>query len=356
VSPEQIIAHYRIVSKLGEGGMGAVYRATDTKLGRDVAIEVLPEAFAQDAGRMARFEREAQVLASLNHPNIAQIYGIEQGALIMELVEGADLAGPVPLETAIEYARQIAAGLEAAHEKGIVHRDLKPANIKVTPDRVVKLLDFGLAKAQEDEPANTGKNARATGRRLAFHQSGANTGRDLWILPLDTTDAEHPRAGTPELFFATKGNDMEPAFSPDGQWLAYSSDESGRYQVFVRPFPEGAKGGGQAQVSTTSGTFPVWSRTAKAIFYVANDGHIMVVPYTINGRNFEPGKPRQWTGSPIRMTGNVPPYDLGPDGRRLVGFPAPEVSAGGEKVNLHMTFLPNFFDELKRRVPVGGGK
>src|SRR5215471_16144710 len=143
MSPEQSIAHYRIGSKLGEGGMGAVYRATDTKLNRDVAIKVLPEAFAQDAARMARFEREAQVLASLNHPNIAAIFGIEQGAIIMELVEGADLAGPLPVATVVDYARQIAAGLEAAHEKGIIHRDLKPANIKVTPEGVVKLLDFG---------------------------------------------------------------------------------------------------------------------------------------------------------------------------------------------------------------------
>src|SRR6266542_5303620 len=145
MSPQQTIAHYRLISKLGEGGMGAVYRATDTKLNRDVAIKVLPPAFAEDAARMQRFEREAQVLASLNHPNIAAIYGVEAGAIVMELVEGADLAGPVPVDTAIAYARQIAAGLEAAHEKGIVHRDLKPANIKVTHDRIVKLLDFGLA-------------------------------------------------------------------------------------------------------------------------------------------------------------------------------------------------------------------
>src|SRR5580693_3416250 len=103
MSQPESIAHYRITAKLGEGGMGAVYRATDTKLGRDVAIKVLPEAFAQDAGRMARFEREAQVLASLNHPNIAAIYGIEQGAIVMELVEGADLRGPLPVDTAIEY-------------------------------------------------------------------------------------------------------------------------------------------------------------------------------------------------------------------------------------------------------------
>src|ERR1044071_2820625 len=108
MSPQQTIAHYRITAKLGEGGMGAVYRATDTKLKRDVAIKVLPDAFAQDADRMARFAREAQVLASLNHPNIAQIYGVEDRALVMELVEGETLSIPQPVETALNYARQIA--------------------------------------------------------------------------------------------------------------------------------------------------------------------------------------------------------------------------------------------------------
>src|SRR5262249_16726209 len=143
------IGHYKITAKLGEGGMGAVYRATDTKLHRDVAIKILPPPFAEDSARIQRFEREAQVLASLNHPNIGAIYGIEQGAIVMELVEGENLKGPVPVETAVDYARQIASGLEAAHEKGVVHRDLKPANIKVTPDGLVKLLDFCLAKAAD---------------------------------------------------------------------------------------------------------------------------------------------------------------------------------------------------------------
>src|SRR6202521_1572853 len=124
----QAIAHYRITGKLGEGGMGAVYRATDTKLNRDVAIKVLPDSFAGDPDRMTRFTREAQVLASLNHPNIAAIYGVEDHAIIMELVEGQELKGPLPLATALEYAAQIADALEAAHEKGIIHRDLKPAN------------------------------------------------------------------------------------------------------------------------------------------------------------------------------------------------------------------------------------
>src|SRR5271166_1707671 len=125
--------------------MGEVYRANDTKLDREVAIKVLPAALAQDPERLARFEREAEVLAALNHPNIAQIYGVEERALVMELVPGETLKGPLPLETALNYAKQIADALEAAHEKGITHRDLKPGNIMITPAGVVKVLDFGLA-------------------------------------------------------------------------------------------------------------------------------------------------------------------------------------------------------------------
>ena len=138
--------------------MGEVWRATDTKLGRDVAIKILPETFAQDADRMARFTREAQVLASLNHPNIAVIYGVEERALVLELVEGPTLAeriaqGAIPLDEALPIAKQIADALEYAHEKGIIHRDLKPANIKTTPEGRVKVLDFGLAKAMTSEAA-----------------------------------------------------------------------------------------------------------------------------------------------------------------------------------------------------------
>ncbi len=145
------IAHYRITGKLGEGGMGTVYQATDTKLTREVAIKILPPEFATDPDRMSRFTREAQVLASLNHPNIAAIYGVEDRAIVMELVGGETLAdvlehGPVAYAEAILYARQIADALEAAHEKGIVHRDLKPANIKLTASGQIKVLDFGLAK------------------------------------------------------------------------------------------------------------------------------------------------------------------------------------------------------------------
>jgi serine/threonine protein kinase/Tol biopolymer transport system component len=163
LTPGARLGVYEVVAEIGEGGMGKVYRALDTTLGRQVAIKVLPDAFAQDAERLARFEREARTLASLNHPNIAQIYGLEKsgdnGALIMELVEGEDLSqriagGPIPWAEAFPIAKQIAEALEVAHEQGIIHRDLKPANIKVTPAGVVKVLDFGLAKLADTGPAN----------------------------------------------------------------------------------------------------------------------------------------------------------------------------------------------------------
>ena len=132
--------------------MGEVYRARDTKLKRDVALKVLPEVFARDPGRMLRFQREAEVLASLNHPNIAHIYGVEERALVMELVEGESPKGPLSFDEAWKIALQIADALEYAHERGVIHRDLKPANVKVTPDGVVKLLDFGFAKAFSETP------------------------------------------------------------------------------------------------------------------------------------------------------------------------------------------------------------
>jgi serine/threonine protein kinase len=206
---------YEIAAQIGVGGMGEVYRATDTTLGRDVAIKVLPEAFAHDPDRLARFEREAKTLAALNHPNIAQIYGLEHGsaeaghdvrALVMELVEGPTLAeriaapgprdaaldaapglhasvgrvpravgyslgeggsGPpgLPVDEALPIARQIAEALEAAHERGIIHRDLKPANIKVRPDGTVKVLDFGLAKAMGPAEAGHSRTRRVGERR-----------------------------------------------------------------------------------------------------------------------------------------------------------------------------------------------
>ena len=177
------VGPYEVTALLGEGGMGKVWRAHHTALKRDDALKVLPDAFASDPDRLARFRREAQVLASLNHPNIAHVHGLEQSdpsagsgqagvqALIMELVEGPTLAdriaqGPIPVDEALPIAKQIAEALEAAHEQGIIHRDLKPANIKLRPDGTVKVLDFGLAKALE--PGSAGTRVR-TRNRVAHH-------------------------------------------------------------------------------------------------------------------------------------------------------------------------------------------
>ena len=184
------IAHYDVTALIGEGGMGQVYQATDTKLNRQVALKILPEAFATDPDRLARFQREAQVLASLNHPGIAAIYGIEEQdgtrALVLELVEGPTLAdriseGPIPLDEALPIAKQIAEALEAAHEAGVIHRDLKPANIKVREDGTVKVLDFGLAKALDPNPQ--GDPSQSPTLAAAATQMGVIMGTAAYMSP-----------------------------------------------------------------------------------------------------------------------------------------------------------------------------
>jgi serine/threonine protein kinase/Tol biopolymer transport system component len=180
---------YEILAPIGAGGMGEVYRARDTKLGRDVALKVLPESFARDPERMARFEREAHVLASLNHPNIATVYGFEAGAIGMELVEGPTLTQriggrPLPLDEALPIAKQIAEGLEYAHEKGVIHRDLKPANVKLTADGNVKVLDFGLAKALELRAAAVAANPSISPTlMLSGTQAGLILGTAAYMAP-----------------------------------------------------------------------------------------------------------------------------------------------------------------------------
>jgi eukaryotic-like serine/threonine-protein kinase len=196
LSPAARIGVYDVLAKLGAGGMGEVYRARDTKLGREVALKILPEAFASDPDRLMRFEREARTLAALNHPNIAQVYGLEGDAsaspgsgtraLVMELVEGEDLSariarGPIPLEEALPIARQIAEALEAAHEAGIIHRDLKPANIKLRDEGTVKVLDFGLAKALDTNPASATAGATITSPALTMR--GVILGTAAYMAP-----------------------------------------------------------------------------------------------------------------------------------------------------------------------------
>ena len=184
------LGHYDVTALIGEGGMGQVYQATDTKLNRQVALKILPEAFATDRDRLARFQREAQVLASLNHPGIAAIYGIEEEddtrALVLELVEGPTLAdriakGPVPVDEALPIAKQIAEALEAAHEAGVIHRDLKPANIKIREDGTVKVLDFGLAKALDTAPE--GDPSQSPTLTAAATQMGVIMGTAAYMSP-----------------------------------------------------------------------------------------------------------------------------------------------------------------------------
>ena len=190
LQPGTTLGPYCVTAKIGEGGMGEVYQARDTKLDRDVALKVLPEAFSSDPDRLARFEREAKVLASLNHPNIGSIYGLEEAegtkALVLELVEGPTLAdriakGPIPIDEALPIAKQIAEALEAAHEAGVIHRDLKPANIKVREDGTVKVLDFGLAKALDPNP--TGDPSEAPTLTAAATQMGVIMGTAAYMSP-----------------------------------------------------------------------------------------------------------------------------------------------------------------------------
>ena len=192
LTPGIRLGPYEIAAQIGEGGMGEVYRATDSNLGRDVAIKVLPESVAQDPERLARFDREARTLAALNHPNIAQIHGLERSAgtiaLVMELVEGPTLAdriaqGAIPVDEALPIAKQIAEALEAAHEQGIIHRDLKPANIKVRPDGTVKVLDFGLAKAMEPTAMSPDSSQSPTITTPAMTQAGTILGTAAYMSP-----------------------------------------------------------------------------------------------------------------------------------------------------------------------------
>jgi serine/threonine protein kinase len=371
---------YEILAPLGAGGMGEVYRARDGKLNREVAIKVLPELFAADAERLARFQREAHVLASLNHPHIAAIYGFEESgsvrALVLELVEGETLAekigsGPIPIDEALAIARQVADALEAAHEKGIVHRDLKPANVKLTPEGKVKVLDFGLAKALTKDtsapevshsPTLTAAATQAgvvigtaaymspeqargrsvdkrtdvwafggvlyemlTGRKAFEGETVSDTLAAIlkpepnWTaLPASTpvsvrrllkrclerdpkrrlhdiadarleidTLSEEPPAAPPETgslglrgarpwalepasgalrpLTETPSLDINPFFSPDGRFITFQSDRSGRLEVWVM----GADGSEPRRLTSTgtAGHFLLWTKDSRALLY-----------------------------------------------------------------------------------------
>ena len=185
------------------------------------------------------------------------------------------------------------------------------------------------------------------GRRLACHEINPETGYDLWTVPLDTSDPDHPKAGKPEPFLQTPANELVPRFSPDGRWIAYRSDESGTEEIYVRPFPSSA--GGKWQISTGGGLYGIWSNNGRELFYETADNRIMVMDYTVNGDAFVPGKPRLWSSTQLFYPG-LSNLDLAPDGKRFAVFTMPEATSG-EKGSVHVIFLLNFFDELRRRVP-----
>jgi serine/threonine-protein kinase len=188
------------------------------------------------------------------------------------------------------------------------------------------------------------------GRRLAFVLRTLETSFDIWTLPLDTTDPDHPKPGQPEPFLQTAASEMAPAFSPDGHWMAYQSSETGATQIYVRPFPGP---GGIRQISTGSGSFPIWSRNGRELFYANRDNRIMVVDYAVHGDSFDAGRPRIWSNRQIGSTVFNPNLDLSYDAKRFVvltGPKPPQPQTGPA----HMVFLLNFFDELRRRIPAGG--
>jgi serine/threonine protein kinase len=355
------LGSHEITGLLGKGGMGEVYRARDLKLNREVAIKILPEEFSGDADRVNRFQREAQVLASLNHPNIAQIYGLEdstaQTCIVMELVEGETLAerlrrGRIPLDEALPIAKQIAEALEAAHEKGVIHRDLKPANIKVTPDRKVKVLDFGLAKAfqgqqtslsnsptlmsasvpgmilgtaaymspeqakgiEANRASDTGEQILFTSTRSSpmsvFSKSATGAGAEQLLLKSVTGIWDWSRDGKFVLYtvdgreitavslvgdktpfvYLPKSNffQSQARFSPDARFVAYASTESGRVEVYVRSFPNPSS---KWQISTAGGSSPRWRKDGQELFYVAADQKLTAVPIRTAAGGLDIGQP-----------------------------------------------------------------
>lgn len=187
------------------------------------------------------------------------------------------------------------------------------------------------------------------GHRLAGHESHPETGYDIWTATLDTSDPDHPKAGEPEAFLATRADEIAPMFSPDGRWIAYRSNETGKSEIYVRPFPAGR--GGKWQISTAGGLYGIWSNNGRELFYETADNRIMVVNYTVTNDSFVPGKPRVWSEKQVFYAGSAN-LALAPDGKRFAVFPIPEAAAPG-KGSVHVTFLLNFFDELQRRIPAG---
>jgi hypothetical protein len=280
MTPGFRLGPYEIIGSLGAGGMGEVYRAADTNLKRQVAIKVLPASVATDADRLTRFQREAEVLAALNHPNIAHIFGVEKSggtfALAMELVEGPTLAdriarGAVPLDEAIPIAKQIADALESAHEQGIIHRDLKPANIKLRDDGTVKVLDFMWSVLTD----GAGKIEPIPAQWDAYPGAVSSDARTLYYSAYQSNQAQEDlmsvvlgdAAAKPVVRLATPAAEELPTPSPDGRWLAYQTSASGTAETRVAPLTDLTA---FVQVSTRGGSPIRWNRDGATLYF--NDG------------------------------------------------------------------------------------
>jgi serine/threonine protein kinase len=309
LTPGTRLGAYEIIVLLGAGGMGEVYRATDTHLGRAVAIKVLPEAFAENAERLARFEREAKTLASLNHPNIAIVHGFEKGdgvrALPMELVEGATLAdriaqGSMPVDEAVLIARQIAEALEAAHEQGIIHRDLTPANVKVRDDGTVKVLDFGLAKIIPDDT-------------IIFATSTAASG----LLRVSAKDGGSPAIVPRPDQAKREGSYVRPWFLPGGQAVLFTINP-GDGTSHHSPRNE--------MMSVRVGSGETWSAGTPEKLFDAS-------AYFVGG----PANPFYH-------------YDVAKDGRFLMIKPGAG-SSSEANTSANLIVVQHWFEEVKRMVP-----
>ena len=347
LTPGTRLGVYEVTAQIGEGGMGQVYRATDTRLKRQVAIKILPPSLASDQERLARFQREAEVLASLNHPNIAAIYGLEESggitALVMELVEG-------PTRTSRFTFDPRSDGFPFWSPDGtrIVFRSMRTG----VGDLYQKLASGAGVEERlvaSDSQTKFPTSWSSDGRFLLYLSIDGQTNYDLWVVPM---------AGdrTPSVLLKTRVAESWGAFSPNGRWVAYQSNESGRLEVYVRPFvpplvPDSAAGtaagatGGQRLVSTAGGVFPVWRPDGKELYYLNPEAAMMATPITVTGATLTPGAPVVLF--PTRIVGGGVPstqglqYDVAPDGRFLINTVLDSATAP-------ITLLQNWNPEAKK--------